>query len=236
MDHLLLKVLRHVRCGLIVFEPTDDRPEAARTSQPLAHAVIHAYKIGYVDEILPLIDCTRDGSYYQAIVIKRGLTLEGQEAIAAEDDCEDFLQQMVYESIQLDPRGTLKEHWERALLRRLSDARGAIIAANRFLEAVLKWILSQRGHVPPENREKLFEMAVAEIVQGRDHQRLNAVTDHVDTLLRELDALHITIGDARGTSGAAPPLTPALAMLSINVAATLALYLLDAYEEQDVPT
>ena len=109
---------------------------------------------------------------------------------------------------------------------------GAITAANSFLESVLKWIVEQGGEPAPENRKKLFELVVQRVSDGSRDGRHTAILGHFDTIMREIGSLRSKIGDAHGSASTARTPSPGEAMLSINLAGTLALYLLDSFEQQ----
>lgn len=232
MEARLLHVLRHVRSGNETFKPKDGTLEELKRFQPIANAVMHAKDIGYVRDAMSIMESHGGQMYCRTVITKGGLTYAGEEALAEEIGPAEVVEQLVDELAASDNRAVLRDNWDRAIQRSKHDPMGAITAANSFLESVLKWIVEQGGEPAPENRKKLFELVVQRVSDGSRDGRHTAILGHFDTIMREIGSLRSKIGDAHGSASTARTPSPGEAMLSINLAGTLALYLLDSFEQQ----
>lgn len=233
MEARLLHALRLIRSGTNTFKPQDGSLDELKRFQPIANAVIHAKDIGYVRDAISIVESWGGEKYYKTVITAGGLTYLGEEALAEEIGPADVVEQLVDELAASDNRSVLRNNWDRAIQRSKHDPMGAITAANSFLESVLKWIVEQSGQGAPENRKKLFELAVQLVSDDAPDGQHSAILGHFDTIMREIGSLRSKIGDAHGSTSTSRTPTPSEAMLSINLAGTLALYLLDSFDEQN---
>ncbi|WP_414608303.1 abortive infection family protein [Stenotrophomonas pavanii] len=233
MEARLIHVLRLIRSGTSKFEPKDGTPEEIKRFQPIANALVHAKDMGYIRDAISIVDACSGQRYFTAVITTGGLTYHGEEALAEEIGPGTLIEQLVDEIAASDNKSALRNSWDRAIGRSKSDPMGSITAANSFLESVMKWIVEQSGEPVPENRKKLFELTVKLVGDGLPSGQDSAILAHFDTIMREIGSLRSKIGDAHGSTSTARPPTPSQALLSVNIAGSLALYLLDSFEEQN---
>jgi hypothetical protein len=232
MEARLLHVLRLIRSGTSKFEPRDGTPEEVKRFQPIANAVMHAKDMGYIRDAISIVDACSGQRYFTAVITTGGLTYHGEEALADEIGPGTLIEELVDEISASDNMTALRHNWDRAIERSRNDPMGSITAANSFLESVMKWIVEQSGQPVPENRRKLFELTVKLVSDGLPGQDSDIV-GHFDTIMREIGSLRSKIGDAHGSTSAKRPPSSSQAMLSVNLAGSLALYLLDSFDEQN---
>ncbi|KUJ01657.1 hypothetical protein AR275_31120 [Stenotrophomonas maltophilia] len=232
MEARLLHVLRLIRSGTSKFEPRDGTPEEVKRFQPIANAVMHAKDMGYIRDAISIVDACSGQRYFTAVITTGGLTYHGEEALADEIGPGTLIEELVGEISASDNMTALRHNWDRAIERSRNDPMGSITAANSFLESVMKWIVEQSGQPVPENRRKLFELTVKLVSDGLPGQDSDIV-GHFDTIMREIGSLRSKIGDAHGSTSAKRPPSSSQAMLSVNLAGSLALYLLDSFDEQN---
>lgn len=233
MEARLLHVLRLIRSGTSEFKPKDGTPEEIKRFQPIANALVHAKHMGYIRDAISIVDACSGQRYFTAVITTGGLTYHGEEALADEIGPGTLIEQLVDEIAASDNKSALRNNWDRAIERSRSDPMGSITAANSFLESVMKWIVEQSGEPVPENRKKLFELTAKLVSDGLPSGQDSAILGHFDTIMREIGSLRSKIGDAHGSTSATRPPTPNQALLSVNIAGSLALYLLDSFEEQN---
>lgn len=232
MEARLLHVLRLIRSGTSKFEPRDGTPEEVKRFQPIANAVMHAKDMGYIRDAISIVDACSGQRYFTTVITTGGLTYHGEEALADEIGPGTLIEELVDEISASDNMTALRHNWDRAIERSRNDPMGSITAANSFLESVMKWIVEQSGQPVPENRRKLFELTVKLVSDGLPGQDSDIV-GHLDTIMREIGSLRSKIGDAHGSTSAKRPPSSSQAMLSVNLAGSLALYLLDSFDEQN---
>jgi hypothetical protein len=129
----------------------------------------------------------------------------------------------------------VQRSWERALKRRSEDPEGAITAARSLVEAVCKHILDEERVSYPDDADlpKLYRLTVEQL-------RL-APEQYADSLVRKLlgscqsvvggvAALRNHLGDAHGKGAGAVVPHPLLAELAVNLAGTMAKYLLGVWD------
>lgn len=233
MEARLLHVLRLIRSGTSEFKPKDGTPEEIKRFQPIANALVHAKDMGYIRDAISIVDACSGQRYFTAVITTGGLTYHGEEALADEIGPRALIEQLVDEIAASDNKSALRNSWDRAIERSKSDPMGSITAANSFLESVMKWIVEQSGEPVPENRKKLFELTVKLVSDGLPSGQDSVILGHFDTIMREIGSLRNKIGDAHGSTSATRPPTPSQAQLSVNIAGSLAVYLLDSFEEQN---
>lgn len=232
MEARLLHVLRLIRSGTCKFEPKDGTPEEIKRFQPIANAVVHAKDMGYIRDAITMVDCFGGQKYFKTVITAGGLTYRGEEALADEIGSGTLIEELVDEISASDNMSALRNNWDRAIERSRNDPMGSITAANSFLESVMKWIVEQSGQPVPENRKKLFELTVKLVSDGLPGQDSD-ILGHFDTIMREIGSLRSKIGDAHGSTSAKRPPSSSQAMLSVNLAGSLALYLLESFDEQN---
>ncbi|EMR0462527.1 abortive infection family protein [Stenotrophomonas maltophilia] len=188
--------------------------------------------MGYIRDAISIVDACSGQRYFTAVITTGGLTYHGEEALADEIGPGTLIEELVGEISASDNMTALRHNWDRAIERSRNDPMGSITAANSFLESVMKWIVEQSGQPVPENRRKLFELTVKLVSDGLPGQDSDIV-GHFDTIMREIGSLRSKIGDAHGSTSAKRPPSSSQAMLSVNLAGSLALYLLDSFDEQN---
>jgi hypothetical protein len=127
--------------------------------------------------------------------------------------------------------------WQKALDRRLVDPEGAITAARTLLESVCKHILDEGGIAYAEDADlpKLWALC-AEALNLAPHQHqeklFKAILGNCQSVVNSLGALRNRIGDAHGTGRRAVKPKPRHAELAVNLAGTMAAFLVSTWKEK----
>lgn len=131
----------------------------------------------------------------------------------------------------------IRSAWSRALERRAGDPAGAITAARSLLESVLKHLLDDAGinYSPAEKLPKLYGRAADMLkIAPAQHadQDIRRVLGGCHTVVDGLASLRNNLGDAHGSSPRASAPAPRHAALAVNAAGTLAMFLVETWNEQ----
>lgn len=145
MTLLLHEVLRKVKAGAKSFCPQGDARGDLDKFQVIAKTVVYAYEQGYISRIIPRMESISGQTYYNLVLVDGGLTFEGEgfldqlsgQPTPADEELDGLLNRIQSYNI--------RDRWEKALSRRVTDPSGAITAARSLLETTLKWIILERG-------------------------------------------------------------------------------------------
>ena len=131
--------------------------------------------------------------------------------------------------------------WSSAIERRTKDPEGAITSARSLLESVCKFILEECG-------ETGFESDQLPTLYGRTAKQLNiAPSQHTEDVFKgilggctnvvnNLGSLRNKIGDAHGQGKRPIKPAPRHAALAVNLAGSMAMFLLETWEYQQEKT
>jgi hypothetical protein len=133
---------------------------------------------------------------------------------------------------------SVHEVWRKALSRRFEDPEGAITSARTLLESVCKFILDNSKIDYDECLElpKLYRLTA---------ERLNlAPSQHTEVIIKQilggttaviegLGALRNKLGDAHGKGNASGKPEVRHAELAVNLAGTVAIFLVSTWEQKD---
>ena len=127
--------------------------------------------------------------------------------------------------------------WEKALQRRNSDPEGAITVARTLLETVCKRILDQLGQAysDKEDLPKLYSMTAKALKLAPEQHAedaIRAILGGAMAVVNGLGTLRNKLSDSHGRGG--PPVRPAArhASFAVNMAGTMATFLIETYREQ----
>jgi len=129
----------------------------------------------------------------------------------------------------------IQETWQKALERRTSDPEGAITAARTLLESVCKHILDGAGATYDDSADlpKLYGLASRQInLSPSQHteQLFKQILGGCQTVVEGLGALRNRLSDAHGKGAAGVRPAPRHAELAVNLAGTMATFLLQTWE------
>ncbi|GAB5505977.1 MAG: hypothetical protein Rhirs2KO_11400 [Rhizobiaceae bacterium] len=128
--------------------------------------------------------------------------------------------------------------WVKALNRRITDPSGAITAARTLVEAVCKTILHEAGEPAADNEDlpKLYSRTAGllNLAPSQHSERaFKAILGGCHSVVENIGTLRNKIGDAH-YSGAKPVRPKARhAALAVNLAGSMALFLIDTWREQN---
>ena len=202
-------------------------------------------------ELLPLIPQWAaaqrfGGQFWQFIKGKSGTYAGRREFIWAElSPLFDFIEKGATQptSLSLEPflmRGTatsIGEAWARIQVRREADPEGAITLARSLLEGTCKDLL-QKLKKPYSDKDDLPRLygLVAEAMslgpQSHKEEVFKQILGGCMSVVNGLAALRNSFGDAHGKAANTPKPTARHADLAINLAGTLATFLMATYEER----
>jgi hypothetical protein len=127
--------------------------------------------------------------------------------------------------------------WQKALARRTNDPEGAITAARTLLESVCKHVLDDSSveYADDADLPKLWATA-ADALNLAPHQHqeklFKAILGNAQSIVGSLGALRNKIGDAHGTGRRAVKPLPRHAELAVNLAGTMAAFLVATLKER----
>jgi len=131
----------------------------------------------------------------------------------------------------------VSEAWHKALDRRATDPEGAITAARTLLESVCKHILDETGtpYRDTEELPKLYSLAAGQInLSPSQHaeQVIKQILGSCQSIVEGLGALRNRLSDAHGKGKAGVRPAPRHAELAVNLAGTMAMFLLETWESR----
>jgi hypothetical protein len=143
----------------------------------------------------------------------------------------------ISEALETFDEAGVHKAWEKALVRRATDADGAITAARTLLETVCKRILDehQKSYEEAEDLPKLYH-AAAETLSLAPNQHTEQVFKSIlgscQNIVNGLGTLRNKIGDAHGKGGR--PVKPSArhAALAVNLAGAMATFLVQTHNER----
>jgi hypothetical protein len=127
--------------------------------------------------------------------------------------------------------------WQKALDRRAADPEGAITAARTLLETVCKHVLDDAQVAFPDDADlpKLWALAAEHLnLAPHQHQEniFKAILGNCQSVVNHLGAIRNRIGDAHG-QGRRPVRPKARhAELAVNLAGTMAAFLVATWQER----
>ena len=140
-----------------------------------------------------------------------------------------------------DPEG-VHAVWSKALLRRTTDAEGAITVARTLLESVCKRILDECS-IPYSDREdlpKLYSLASKALNLAPDQhteEPIKAILGGAMNLVNGIGTLRNRLSDSHGRGGRLPVRpSPRHATLAVNTAGAVATFLVETFLEKKTPT
>jgi hypothetical protein len=127
--------------------------------------------------------------------------------------------------------------WQKALDRRAADPGGAITAARTLLETVCKHILDKAGKTNADDTElpQLWKQCAELLNLAPDQhqeQLFKSILGSCQNIVASLGAVRNKIGDAHGTRPRAVKPKPRHAELAVNLAGTMASFLVATWQEQ----
>lgn len=130
--------------------------------------------------------------------------------------------------------------WLRAVQRRASDPEGAITLARTLLEAVCKHILDKEGidYDPQTDLPKLYTLTAKQLNLSPS-QHLEPIFKQIlggcHSVVQGLGSLRSKLGDAHGQGARPIKPAPRHAELAVNLAGTVATFLITTWEERAKP-
>jgi hypothetical protein len=131
--------------------------------------------------------------------------------------------------------------WQKALDRRTTDPEGAITAARALLETVCKHILDEPGGPPfPPDADlpKLWGLAAERLhlAPKQHHEEVfRAILGNCQAVVNNLATIRNRIGDAHGQGRNPVKPKPRHAELAVNLAGTMASFLVATWQERQEP-
>ncbi|HVK55141.1 MAG TPA: abortive infection family protein [Burkholderiales bacterium] len=141
---------------------------------------------------------------------------------------------IVTEALQrFDPEG-ITEAWNRALSRREADPAGAITAARTLLETVCKHLLEDANgnatYSPNDDLPKLYRQASESLnIAPSQHSEdaFKRILGSAASIVEGLGTLRNKVGDAHASGGKPVKPAPRHAALAVNMAGSMALFLIE---------
>src|SRR5262249_51266757 len=132
----------------------------------------------------------------------------------------------------------IQEAWQKALDRRSSDPEGAITAARTLLETVCKHVLDERQVTYDDHADlpKLYSLVAAELnLSPSQHVErvFKQILGGCHAVVEGLGALRNKLSDAHGRGKAGVKPAPRHAELAVNLAGTVATFILATWEARN---
>ncbi|MEA5551979.1 abortive infection family protein [Anabaena cylindrica UHCC 0172] len=130
----------------------------------------------------------------------------------------------------------IKEAWQKALERKSTDIDGAITIARTLLETVCKYILDKSGvtYDPGEDLPSLYRKTSKELTLApsqHTEETLKRIFGGCQTIVEGLGTLRNRLSDAHGRSMNDAKPAPRHAELAVNMAGSMAIFLIQTWEE-----
>ena len=130
--------------------------------------------------------------------------------------------------------------WTKAIGRRTTDPEGAITAARSLLESTCKTILDDRGALYAERDDlpALYRSVQTVLnLSPSDHteQQFKAILGACTTVVKELGSLRNRISDSHGPGRKVYRPGERHAALAVNLAGSMALFLMETHEAREYP-
>jgi len=134
----------------------------------------------------------------------------------------------------------VQEAWRKALDRRMDDPEGAITAARTLLEAVCKHILDACAVAYDDKADlpKLHALTIGQLnLAPSQHTEplFKTILGSCQSVVNSLGALRNQLGDAHGKAPRQVKPAPRHAELAVNLAGTMAAFLLATWEARQPP-
>ena len=144
---------------------------------------------------------------------------------------------VIDETLQVFNADSVHTAWQKALDRQATDPEGAITASRTLLESVCKHILDDSGIDYPENADlpKLWRLSAETVnLAPSQHQEtiFKSILGNCQSIVNLLGTLRNKIGDAHGTGRRPVRPKPRHAELSVNLAGTMASFLISTWNER----
>jgi hypothetical protein len=128
--------------------------------------------------------------------------------------------------------------WQKAVDRRTQDPAGAITVARTLLESVCKHILDEEGVSYPDKEDLpgLYWRAARQVRLAPDQhteQGIRRLLGNCQAIVQEVGVLRNRMGDAHGRSKGDERADARHAELAVNLAGTVATFLVATWEDQD---
>lgn len=130
--------------------------------------------------------------------------------------------------------------WQKALDRRSRDPEGAITAAKSLLESVCKHVLDDTGveYASDLDLPKLWALTSEKLnLAPNQHQEaiFRAILGNCQSVVNNLGAIRNRVGDAHGQGRRQVKPAPRHAELAVNLAGTMASFLIATWQARDRP-
>lgn len=157
----------------------------------------------------------------------------GPGATPADDEISALVQ-------RFDEAG-IRALWEKALQRRLSDPDGAITIARTYLEQTCKHILDEESVAYPDDVDlpKLWTLCAKQMnLAPNQHteEAFKSILGSCQNVVNTLGTIRNRIGDSHGQRGKPVRAKPRHAQLAVNLAGSMAMFLLATWEEHRAKT
>jgi hypothetical protein len=131
--------------------------------------------------------------------------------------------------------GDIHQRWQEALSRRLSDPRAAITSARTLLEDTCKWILDEAGvEFKDEDDLPILYRHLAKLLKlapdGHTEQIFKQILGSCQSIVESLGAIRNKLSDAHSQGPKRAKPHPRHAELAVNLAGTMATFLIATWE------
>jgi uncharacterized protein YfkK (UPF0435 family) len=144
---------------------------------------------------------------------------------------------VISETLTAVDSASIQTAWHKALERRLNDPEGAITSARTLLEAVCKHILDEEqiAYNDKDDLPKMYGLAAKQVnLSPSQHteQLFKQILGGCHAVVEGLGALRNKLSDAHAGGKAAVHPLPRHAELAVNLAGTMATFILSTWEQK----
>jgi len=145
-------------------------------------------------------------------------------------------EELVIEAIKEFDSDYLMHAWQKALSRKDSDPEGTITAAKALLESVFKHVLDDLKVEYGKNPEihELYRLVSEKLnlsVNQHEEKIFKQILGGCNGIVSGMGQLRNTLGDAHGQGRKSYKASPRHAKFAINIAGSLALFILETYKQ-----
>lgn len=229
MEKLLHAILREIKNGVTSFDSSSAGDDVQKF-QDIAKTIVHAHGLGYISSIMPHMESMSGKRYYDCILVTGGLTYLGEQTLIELSGQPTPIDEAFSDILNRIPSYNIREKWDKALHRRITDPSGAVTAARSLLETTLKWIVEQRGGKPSENNKELFNQTIDFLGIEVKGKPIEKAINGLNTIIWGIGEMRNNHGDAHGAASSSTPPTVGEAGFCVNLAGAAALFLLEEFE------
>lgn len=145
---------------------------------------------------------------------------------------------LVSDAVERLDAASVRDAWTRAIERRDTDPEAAVTSARSLLEATCKTILDDRGQPYDDGADlpalyKVVQKTLRLSPADQTEDRFRAILGACTTVVKEIGSVRNRHSDAHAPGRKSYRVAPRHAALAVNLAGSMALFLIETHEARD---